>query len=301
MLPRSSDSRPGVAVVVLGVGLALSLAGSAQAQQGQVFVHVMNQTGQPVTDLTAEEFVVEEDGLATKIVSAQLGTQPMKVALLVDNGDAVGTSINSLRDGLEAFLDTLPPQHEVGLFTIARQVRVRVDFTTDRAELKEQADSLFADRGAGTVMMDGLFETWERRFDDEDFWPVFVLVVTDGAETSRNVTRAEYDRFVRDLFDRAATVHTVLVSTRGGGIQADRAINLTRDTGGLYTALAAVTGLPKTLTEYATKMGEHYDLMADRYRVVFERQTDNPSGQLAVGVNRPAVAVRLFPGRRLEQ
>ena len=300
MLPRPFGYRPGVAGVVLVAGLALGASGTAQAQQGQLFVYVMNQVGQPVTDLTAEEFAIEEDGLATKIVSAQLGTQPMKVALLVDNGDAVGTDTNSLRDGLEAFLDTLPPKHEVGLFTIARQVRMRVDFTTDRAELKDQADGIFVDTGAGAVMMDGLFETWERRFDDGDFWPVFVLVVTDGAEISGNVSETEYDRFVRELVDRAATVHVVLVSTRGGGIQTNYAINLTQHTGGLYASLAAVTGLPRTLTEYATKMGDHFDQMADRYRVVFERQTDNPNARLGVGVNRPAVAVRLFPGRRLE-
>ena len=225
----------------------------------------------------------------------------MKVALLVDNGDAIvkANALNPIRDALDAFLDTLPAQHEVGLFTIARFVQRRVDFTTDRAELKESVSTIFADRSGGAVMFHGIKETWERRFEDDDAWPVFVMVLTDGPKTSGNMSETEYGELVGSLMSRGATVHTVLLSTRGGNIQTEYSINLTQNTGGRYRGIAAATGLPNTLTTLATEIGTHFDDMSSRWRVVYERP-DPPGDRISVWVNRPAVSVRVFAHRRME-
>ena len=284
--------------------LASLIAAAAQtvwAVDRQLFMLVTDRSGQPVTDVTADEVVLEQEGSECTVKDVQLDAAPMKVALLVDNSDAAQQSLNSMRDGLAAFLDTLPAEHEVGLFTIAGQVRRRVDFTTDREELKEQATGLFVDRNSGVVYLDGLVETWERRFEDEDLWPVFVSLVYDGAEASRSVQDDEFNEFARDLVGRGATVHAVLVSTRGGAIQTTISTFLTQNTGGMYRALAAATALPETFTELAETMGAQYETVKDRYRVVFECEPDNPAAGIAAGVSRAAVGVRLFPNRRTDQ
>ncbi len=180
------------------------------------------------------------------------------------------------------------------------QVRRRVDFTTDRDELKERATSLFVDRNRAVVYLDGLVETWERRFDAEDPWPVFVALVYDGAEGSRSVQRDEFDEFVVELRARAATVHAVLVSTRGGAnTQTQVSLLLTRNTGGTYRALAAATALPSVFGELGTLMGEHHRAVQERYRVVYECEPEHASGAISAGVSRPNVRVRLYPDRRL--
>ena len=281
--------------------LIAAAAQTAWAVDRQLFMLVTDRSGQPVTDVTADEVVLEQEGSECTVKDVQLDAAPMKVALLVDNSDAAQQSLNSMRDGLAAFLDTLPAEHEVGLFTIAGQVRRRVDFTTDREELKEQATGLFVDRNSGVVYLDGLVETWERRFEDEDLWPVFVSLVYDGAEASRSVQDDEFNEFARDLVGRGATVHAVLVSTRGGAIQTTISTFLTQNTGGMYRALAAATALPETFTELAETMGAQYETVKDRYRVVFECEPDNPAAGIAAGVSRAAVGVRLFPNRRTDQ
>ena len=281
--------------------LTVAHAQTAWAQDRQLFMLVTNQSGQPITDITADEVVLEQEGGVCTIKDAQLDSAPMKVALLVDNSDAAQQSLNSMRDGLAAFLDVLPAEHEVGLFSIAGQVRRRVDFTTDREELKEQATGLFVDRNSAVVYLDGLVETWERRFDDEDAWPVFVSLVYDGAEGSRSVQDDEFNEFARELVGRGATVHAILVSTRGGAIQTTISTFLTQNTGGRYWALAAATALPETFTELAEAMGAQHEAVKERYRIVFECDPDNPAAGVAAGVNRPAVGVRLFPNRRTDQ
>ena len=285
-------------VLVFHVGVIAGLPEAAAGEERQLFMFVMNQSGQPVLDLRTEELEVQQSGGECTVVSIQPETKGMKIALLVDNSAPAENSLNALRDGLRTFLQTLPAGHEVGLFTIAGQTRRRVDFTTDRDALMEQVNNLFVESGTGTVLLDGLIETWNRRFDEEDAWPVFVLVVYDGPEASGSVQSHEFNAFVEELRSRGATAHAVLVSTRGGGVQTSVSINITQNTGGVYNALAAATGLTRALTELATTMSAQYDEVKNRYRVVFECEPDNPQVPISVAVSRPAVGVRLFANRR---
>lgn len=282
-------------------GVVSSYPQAAWAQERQLFMLVTDLSDRPMLDVRPDEVDLQMVGAECTIKEMHLDAGPMKVALLVDNSDAAAQSLNPLRDGLSAFLDALPPEHEVGLFTIAGQVRRRVDFTTDRDELKERASGLFVDRNTGVIYIDGLVETWERRFDDDDAWPVFVALVYDGAEGSRSVQQDEFNEFAMELRMRAATVHAVLVSTRGGNVQTEVSTFLTRNTGGTYRALAAPTALPDVFTELGTLMGEHHRTVQDRYRVVYECDSDNAGGSISAGVLRPDVLVRLYPDRRLQR
>ena len=78
------------------VGYVLSNAVAAQ-ELGQIYAYVMNQSGQPITDLTLEEFAVAEDETDAKVLSTQIGTEPMKVALLLDNGQGLRDDVAQLR------------------------------------------------------------------------------------------------------------------------------------------------------------------------------------------------------------
>ena len=284
-------------VLVSCLGVVAGLPEAAAGQERQFFMSVMNQSGQPVLDFHADELQVHQSGGECTVVSVQSETKGMKVALLVDNSAPAARSLNALRDGLQAFFQTLPAEHEVGLFTIAGQIRRRLDFTTDRDALIEQASILFAENGTGAVLLDGLLQTWDRRFDEEDAWPVFVLVLYDGSETSTSVQEREFNEFALELIARGATVHAVIVSTGGGGVQTSVSLNLTRNTGGVYNAIAVATGLSSALTALTTTMTAHYDEVKNRYRVTFECEPDNPQGSISVALRRPLMDVRLFANR----
>lgn len=288
--------------------------GVAAQDLGQIFVSVGTRAGAPVTDLTSEEFSFTEDGREVEIVSAQVGTAPMKIALLVDNGDRVnelGGALNSLRAGLSAFIETLPPQHLVSLFTIGGQLKWRVDFTTDRAELLEAAESVFPDPGSGVLVLDGIRETWERWFEGDEAWPVFVLVVTDGVEGSAFMNDDRYLDFIDTLRHAGVIIHVVQmnvssttsrahrsVRTRGGSPITNLALNLTDNTGGRYMSIGSPTALAGELTKLATDMGILHEEVSHRYRLVWQRR-DPDGARLSVTVARPGVGVRLYGDRRL--
>ena len=289
------------------VGLVSALMAwplTGQAQERQLFMSVTSTlAGQPVAGVTAAEVQLNMEGAECEVTRVEPETDKLKIALMVDGSGSVSDSIVSLRAGLLEFFDVLPPQHEVGLFTITGQTRRRVDFTTDRDELREQAERLFGEGSPGVALIDGLRETWDRRFDDEDPWPVFVVVVYDGAERSTGTSDKEFNEFANELIFRGATYHAIPVTTSGGSFQAQVSLNLTGNTGGIYNSIATATGLPVALTELATTIGEHYDQVKDRYHVFFECDPEDAAGGVSVGVtaaNGQRVQVGLFANRRVE-
>lgn len=286
--------------VMVSLLLVTPSAATAQAL-GQLFIEVVDGAGQFVSGLTTADFVVREDETEAGIVSAE-PVGPMKIALLVDNGDRMveSNALNPLRDALDGFLDAVPQPHEISLLTIARSIQRRVDFTTDRARLKESAGEIFLDRGAGARVLDGIKETWERRFEDDEPFPVFVMVLTDGTESSGNYNEDEYVELVNELITNAVTVHVVLLSSRGGSVINQYALNLSQNTGGLYENIAAATGLEQTLTGVAERMNAHYENVSRRYRVVYERPNP-PGAQISASVTRPGAGITgLFAGLRMQ-
>ena len=291
------------AILTCCLGVLIGTSDTAIAGEGQFFVLALDESGQPVLDLGQDEIRLFQGDDACTTKSIQVETNGMKIALLVDNSGPASNSLNSLRDGLKGFLEDLPAKHEVGLFTLAGYVRQRVDFTTDRQALIEDAASIFAEQNAGAVIIEGLLETWDRRFKDEDPWPVFVVVAYDGPENSRSVRERKINEFTLGTMQRGATVHTVLITTAGGdnfNSETTRVVtlNVTKNTGGVYQSLAAATGMVGVLKKLAATMASDYELLKNRYRVGFECRGDLV-GPFKVEVARPGVTVQASASRQV--
>lgn len=208
---------PSRLVTAVTVVLVTVLLADASGQQlSELYVEAMSETGQPVLNLSPRDFSVQNGEIACEVVSAQLATTPMRVALLVDNsGDllpAGGAGIGAVRDGLNAFLDTLPRRHEIALVTIGGRVQSRRDFTTNREALKDAVRGISLGRGprgglAGVRLFDGVRETWEGQFTGNEPWPVFVLVLNNGVETSFTTSGA-FEEFFQAPLDAGVQIHT---------------------------------------------------------------------------------------------
>ena len=294
-----------VAVAVAASLVIVGLADTASAQElGLIYAAVLDQTGQPVTDLTPEEFQVTEDGNRANVVSADVGAEPMKIALLVDNGRRIsrGQAINPLRDGVAAFIENIPSEHEIGLFTIGGQIMRRVDFTTDRGELLEEAADIHVDNAGSVRFIDGVRETWDRRYEGDEAWPIFVAVLTDALESSAFMNEDRFMGWIDQLRSGGVTVHSVLWRSRGAGfagqVATGFAINLAENTGGRYTQIAAATAFEDALQQLASDMAAHWNQASIRYRVIYERP--DPAGQsVSVSVTRPGVNLQLFGDRSM--
>src|SRR5688572_4818666 len=96
--------------------LVLTSAVSAAAPTSRtVYVTVTDNKGQPVTDLTAAELVVKEDGKEREIVKADRAAAKMRVALAVEE---ILVQDGSARLAVFEFAKRLAGAAEISLITI---------------------------------------------------------------------------------------------------------------------------------------------------------------------------------------
>ena len=288
---------PTFLVLVCLVGLLVNQPAAAQDVQ-QLFIRAIDATGTPVSDLTAEEIIIQQGGMACNIVMLQAETEGMKIALLVDN-NAPTRTLNPFRDGLLAFVETLPEGHTVGVFTLAGQTRRRVDFTTDYDELREFANDVFMENNSSTVMLNGLTETWDR-YDEDDAWPVFVMLLHDGPDVSSGNAENMVQRLQAELRQRGATVHAVVFATGRMDNLTQLSRNIVASTGGIHSRIDAFTALPDTMTELANGMAAHYETVGNAYRVGFTCDSEDESDNTSIGVSRAGVNFSAFGHRGVQ-
>jgi VWFA-related protein len=290
------------AVSLLTMPAVLAQKAPAKGRTRQIFVSVVDRAGAPVLDLQPADFDVKENGVKRDVVRARLATSPMRVAVLVDTSDAANSTLNPVRAALGQFFDTLPPEHEAMLVSTGRQMRVRVQPTTDRKKLKDAAGSLFMD-GGGTVLMDGVLEADERFMKKaEDRWPVFVILTTDGSEASAGARENEFNKWLQTLAQRGLIVHAIVMKFAAAaaqnagrtttGIPEILAMNMTQNSGGRYDFVNTANSLPDKMMALAAALGEDYTVARTRYQLDFATESA-AEASVDVGVAREGVTLKI--------
>jgi hypothetical protein len=273
---------------------------NAKTHVRHIFVSVTDAKGAAVEGLTAADFKISEAGQPKEVTKAGPAKDPMRIALILDTSDAAGPALTHMRNGAIAFLDALPPEDEVILITTGRQMRVRVQPTTDRKKLKDTAAGLFTD-GAGTVLMDGLLEIDDRFYKKgaDDRWPVFVIFTSDGTEASTGSREKEFLKWSPLLGTRGFTVHAFVLKTpKGSGMPEIVAENLAHNTGGRYDVMNTTTALPEKMKVLGEQLALDHRRMTNWYEV--DIQTDNDTAPIDVAVAREGVRLQISANRRGE-
>ncbi len=295
--------------VAVALGIAWGPAGAAAQELEHVFVEVLDRAGRPVPGLTASDFALQENNADLAVVSVRRGTpRPMSIALLVDNGGRVAAPAerDALRDGLAAFLRTLPPRHQVSVHTIRGRVRRVIGPTTDRGALHDAVDRMRVGARARVGLLDSVREVSERRYDDDEPFPVIVLVLPNGDE-DRAGAWGDIELQLARFAAAGIMAHAVVLeprSARGRTGREERPVpgmarDLTRLLRGVYMTLTSRTELSLGLSRLASRLAAGYQRMSMQYRVSYV-----PSGaedsEIMVGVRRSGVDVRPLPQLQLQ-
>lgn len=284
-----------LATAVFVVAVPLSMSGQRTAKR--IFVSAVDDKGEPVVDLTAKDFQVTENGVTRDVTRATLGTAPMRVVLMVDSSTSIQPMMVSFRNALNAFADTLPPEHEVTFVTSGGQIRVRTEPSTERDQLKT-AIGLLAAEGGANAFLETLIESDQRFLKPApDRWPVFVILTTDMTDSQREPDVARYNKFMNDFLARGGNAHAVLMAGKRSGPVSDLTMNLVQNVGGMYTPLVADSGLPQRLTAIARRLAEDHLQMRDRYEVEFTGEAKAVQATVNVGVSRAGVTLDMSPRR----
>lgn len=296
------------AVATIAASLLMPAAAPAQSRSKthirQIFVRVTDAEGVPVKGLAAADFRVTEGGEARTVSHVGSANPPMRIALMLDTSEGTAPALNHMRSAASALFDALAPEDEVVLITTGRQVRVRLQPTTDRQKLKDMAASLFSD-GGGTVLMDGLLEIDERFFRKaEDRWPVFVIFTSDGNEASSGGRENEFMKWALTLGPRGVTAHALVLKTpkgRGlpeaGGMPEIVAENLAQNTGGDYVVMNTTAALADKMRALAQTLARAHRNMTGWYALDIQTAATEASA-VDVTVGREGVRLQISNSRR---
>jgi len=281
-----------VAMLLGDTGRALQ-AQSRTSRERTFFVSAIDAKGEPVEGLDDSAFIVREDGARREVLRVSKATEPIDIAVLVDNSAAMADNLTLFRDAIGKFLARLVPANQVAVITLADRPTISVDYTRDPARLSESVGRLFPSPGSGMTLLDAVVETSRGLTRREASRAVMVPILTDGQEFSNRY----YQDVVKSLVTARIAMHAVTVGqfqNTGEQQLRERAFFLEagpRDSGGQRIFLLTAHGLDGALQRIAREL-------SSQYKVVYARpESLIPPEKASVTSGRPGVTMRGAPAR----
>lgn len=281
--------RYAISALALAAACILPSTAVAQAKPGSIYVSVLDKQGEPVTGLSAEDFRVREDGIAREVLKAGPATEPLTVALLVDDSQAAQAGLQMIREAVQAFVKSLEGKAEISIVTFGERPVIAVNYTTDQAKLQDAAKRIFPRSGSGGYLMDAIVEVSKGLQKREAVRPVIaVLMLEDGVEFSNR----NYTNVLAELDKGGAALHVVALGQPNTSLTDEirnrsQAIALgTERTGGRRDQVLA-------LTAAAPKMQQLASELLHQYVVTYAHpETLIPPEKIEVTVTKPGLTAR---------
>jgi Ca-activated chloride channel family protein len=260
-------SRWHLAVPVLAALLAVTAAAqerrppavfSAGLDVVNLAVAVLDERGHPVSDLSAEDFVVLEDGrpqalrlFARAVEPGQEEALALDLGLLLDTSESMLQTLKLSQQAAVRFLDSIPRARDLLTVFFDQDIRVsRYDSESQQGLFDRIAEA----KSAGTTALYDAIAVYLSRIQDSPGRKVMVLL-SDGEDTTSSVTAPEVVQMLRSS---PVTVYSIAIMgglPQGSGrVRVARAFlqDISELTGGhifLPSAAADLPGIYRSILE----------------------------------------------------
>lgn len=282
-----------LAVVGIATGPTAIDAQQAASREATVFVSAVNDKGEPVSGLGPDAFVITEDGRRREVLRVSPATEPIDIALLVDNSQAAQPMATFLRESLPKFITQMSSWGNIAIITLADRPTIAIDYTADAQRLTDAAGRIFPMTQSGATLLDAIVEVADGQRKRTTPRAVIIPIVTDGVEFSNR-----YFRDVQRALKNAQTaLHLVSIGTfqhsEEHGIR-ERSFLLDagpKDSGGQRISLLSPMSLDASLQRLAREL-------SSQYKVVYGRpESLIPPEKIVVSSGKKGLTVRGAPAR----
>jgi hypothetical protein len=186
--------------LILLIAMFLTVPIAAQLKVDVALVNVIatvtDETGHYVSDLTADDFIVEEDGKPQNIAHlTQSNDLPVSMGIVLDTSGSMERKIGTATLAVERFIRTIHRDDDIFLMTFSNRPVMLQDFTDDREKLTRALRRITV--SGGTALYDAL-ELSLRKIKHGVHDKKAILLLTDGEDTSSEMTFDETQTAVRE-------------------------------------------------------------------------------------------------------
>jgi VWFA-related protein len=233
----------------------------SEQRNREVYVGVVDGSGKPVTGLTTADFRVREDNVVREVLSVAPATEPLTIALTIDDSQPATNAMQFIRDALTAFFKKLDGKAQIALSTYGERPTPLVEYTDNAAQLQKGVGRLFARSGAGAYMLEALVELSRGLERREPKRPVIIVV---AVESDAEFSNLYYPKVVDAIRKSGATMHFIGIGTPASSISDEmrnRNITIaeaTSLTGGRRDQVLAESGLSDRMVQLADELLNQY-------------------------------------------
>ena len=283
------DMNHGIPALALAAACALPVHAWTQAKPIDIYVSVLDEKGEPARDLTTADFRVREDGVAREVLNARPATEPLTVALLVDDSQASTPAVQMIREATEAFVGALAGKAEIAVVTFGERPTIAVDYTTDQKKLLAGVRRIFPRAGTGAYLMDAIVEVSKGLAKREGARPVIaVLMMENDVEFSNR----HYQQVLDELQKGRGALHVVALGQPNTSMtdeirNRDQVVALgTERSGGRRDNVIALTAAAPKMKQLAAELLNQYVVSYSRPDALI------PPEKIDVTVAKPGLTVR---------
>jgi VWFA-related protein len=261
----------------------------SESRTREVYVSVVDSSGKPVTGLGAADFVVREEGVAREVLKAGPATEPITIALTIDDSQASTHAMQFIRDAVTAFSKRLDGKATIALSAFGERPTALVEYTDSPATLQKGVGRLFAKNGAGAYLLEAIVELSRGIGARESARKAIVVILVENGPEFSNL----YQRNVLDALKKSgATLHVLSIGIPSSADSEEiRNRNIvvadgTSQTGGRRDQVLAESGLSDRMLQLAEELTNQYVVSYSRPEALI------PPEKMDVSVTKPGLTVR---------
>ena len=283
-------------ILIIALVCATALAGfratakaqNADARDRALFVSAVDKDGEPVTGLGPDAFVVREDGVRREVLRVSRATEPIDIAILVDDSAASEGVIPRVREGLKSFITAMSRGNQIAIIGLADRPTILANYTSNTKLLQDAIGLLWPRTRAGSTFMDALYEVSRGLETRETPRAVIIPVITDGGDFAYR----QYEQVMPEVKKAEVAIHAVTVGDfnsidheevrNRGRVLAEG----TKGTGGQRVNLLTPMAVQSSLERLAREL-------SSQYKVVYGRPDSLiPPEKIDVSARRPELTMR---------
>jgi len=242
-------------VLYLVLALLGALTAAAQPPDSQTgasrvaLAIVTDLRNQPLVDVSADDFVIQEGGTAREILSVRSADYP--IVVMLDTGKEGHADFPQMRKAVAHFIERIG-QRPLALGTFGNSPKLVTTFEDDRSTVMEKLDELEADATAKSLLLDGAALAGQTIRGTGTLFSSIVVLSADPVDASRDAPES-----VTPVIDSGAILH-VIANRRiapGGGYRARPALRgLAEQTRGDYTTIYSPASYQAALDRLADRL-----------------------------------------------